>query len=336
MSSAQSGDLCFPSQTTEKFSLKRTIKVGSNSGILDTYGRFSVGCPRLAFLEYQGIKIEALDLHRIYPFDMRVFNLRTWLGRVKPKEGVLELPFDLSLETESRSVTENGTEIVGEPDIVFIHRKQKKAFSGTSLKAINSLRELRSVLLKGEPELIDLIEAASYMMHLELSSFKLVYMLHRMILLPRIETTLSLYPKQGADQSSYFGYDRRGQVEAVLPFCLEYRLSLDENNTLSYQTLTDKPSSVKKSLVRQTDVTKFYEYVSKMGDEGSKLPPPPVNLGTDGKRKGWATCDYCPLRCLCKSPSSTDTEETCNEWFDRVLSELPTAANRLYLKGLFN
>lgn len=142
---------------------------GGSAGVwVDNQKRFAGHCPAIAYLRYRGITLPDAtpDLARQLMWDMGHTNEDSWLqllksswpGRILVEE---EIPVALEVESEGRKVR-----VTGRPDLVLC-AKDGTPVRGLELKAIASMWTARHVVVRKQPKIAHVCQAAFYMLAFE-------------------------------------------------------------------------------------------------------------------------------------------------------------------------
>lgn len=315
------------------------LKLGNlragNSGMMSPGGEVVGSCHRIAHLRSLGIELDPPPDSRLIMFQVGTANEDLVAADLKhtcaPNEVVLreeEIPIEW--------MTGNGTKVTGRPDMVVCQLSEivptisgivstARPVFGVEIKSIASVWTSRDVLGERMPKMEHLIQAAHYSWKLGVP-FRLLYKQYAIQEIPGWKGTggapgwgQKLFPRRGEPGSEHIDYEM-GRIQ---PFEIVYELEWAPKPAKvpskpaedvkvgseapglgpTGRLLRFRQEGTRKwtlSLVSDSDIERFYEFVSKMATT-ENLGPRPSNVNPEGKEKNWSRCDskYCVLSETC-------------------------------------
>jgi hypothetical protein len=277
-----------------------------NSGIMSAEGDIAGGCHRVAHLRALGIELDPPDASRLLMFaggfasEQRIYE--ELLSSLLPGEIILredEIPIEWK--------TSNGTTVSGRPDIVIcdapvvmesldvlnpdsevqeIEIQKAKPKFVIEAKSVNSVWVSRDVYFSGKPKLEQVIQASHYAWKLGIPA-KLMSRQCNQQVVPAFGLFL---PKPGEPLSESVEYNEKGKPKHVKPFEVIYDLDIDAKGWVRYRK--EGTEEWNKTLVNTGDIERYFEFVSKMGQDKT-LGPELMLLDVDGKQKNYKHSAYC-------------------------------------------
>jgi len=192
---------------------------GGSAGVwVDNLKRFAGHCPAIAYLRYRGIALPDAtpDLARQLMWDMGHTNEDSWLQLLKsmwPGRILVEEEIPVSLEVA-------GVRVTGRPDLVLC-AKDGTPVRGLELKAIASLWTARHVLVRKQPKIAHVCQAAFYMLAFEAEGKTVPYEIwytSRTAFEVAADFHQKDYPRYGEPGSENFDYQFRHIEYAPDPY----------------------------------------------------------------------------------------------------------------------
>lgn len=307
---------------------------GGNAGSLPNGGPPVGNCPRLAHLRRIGVQLEPSDEQSQTMHDGGLANEEIFFERVRRA-----LPEGYSLVHEedypSKWTTSGGTDVTGRPDGVLID-SSGHAVVGIELKGVFSLTTALKALTD-KPKIENLIQAAHYMMSLELERYELVYTNRNWFAVP--PDRFSKVPRDSPHvQYNYYHYRpqkrdpekwTRARIDAaefnqverieyvtagkhgkvpeyvvepgnILPFTASFPMRFNSRDTLEWQ---DSSGNWQITEVTKDSIRNYYEVSDSLTDPSAKLPPRIRSANSLGKPASYNACTYCSLSSICSDRS---------------------------------
>jgi hypothetical protein len=247
-------------------------------------------------------------------------------------------------------VTSNGTKVTGRPDMVICRLdpagthpvpsshplplgSKATPIWGVEIKSIASVWTSREVLGNQQPKLEHMIQAGHYAWKLGIP-FRLLYKQYGIQEIPFWKGSgkgpeakpgwgQSLFPKQGQPGSEHIDYDK-GRIQ---PFEISYELEWIKG--VMHYRREGSSSKWERTLIQQVDIERYYEFVSRMGQD-KKLGDRPMTVDAAGKEKSFSLCGYCPLNDVCKKTEKLGYDK----WLETVRQFQGSLAVRKYQGGM--
>ena len=297
-----------------------------NSGLMSADHQVAGSCHRVAHLRQLDIEIDPPEDSTLIMFQVGMANEDIVYEDLMHTSAGGEIILREE-EIPIRWETSNGTPVTGRPDMVLCavetNVDEKHGVSHLpvpqimlELKSVASVWTTRSVLIDQEPKLAHLTQAAHYMWKLGSISGRLIYKQYGIQHLP--DFAIRFFPREGERGSEFVEY-RDGKAVNVRPFELVYELAFNKQGLLRYRIEafgSKKASKWVDTIVSTADIERFYEFVSRMG-ENKDLGPRPITVGPDGTDKSFSNCKYCPLNTICNGKDRK--KQTYDQWLTSVV-----------------
>lgn len=303
------------------------LRAGSTGAMAET-GEIVGHCHRKSLLRSKGIELDPPTIDKLLMFELGFANEDIVYDQL-----VAALPSAYTILREEEIpiewLTTNGTKVTGRPDMVICEQTSSvivpvgstvsytvggglilngeripsvsigtKPVLGLELKSIHSMWTARDVLFGGEPKLNNLLQAAHYMHRLGVP-YKLHYKSYSQLgqgVAGGKSWVASLFPKQGEPGSEYLEYNDQGNIKHIKQFEIVYDLEYSAEGRLQYRL--EGSNKWTTTIISNTDIERYYEYVSKM-EEAQVLGPRPLTLHASGKKMNYTDCQYCKLASTC-------------------------------------
>lgn len=317
-----------------------TLRAG-NTGMVMEDGSIVGSCAAMTYLRYKGINGKPVDASKELMFAGGRLNEDHWLSVLKTAyEGPILCEEDIPVSWE----TDQGIKVTGRPDIVLCSGTQEEAVPEcmVELKQVMSINSAYNVLIKNEPQLKHLMQAAHYMWQLDCPG-ELWYTNRNNLDMPSW-MEFRPFPKPGEPGSAALGYryyrfgdlnPRTGKPKKhqiteqeyldkiysgsfaaackILPFVHGFELAL-RDGTLYYKDASDALADWKETIVTIERIKRFYNFVGDLEQYG-KVPREALNLNAHGEKLGWSFGQYSDLGDL--DPSKT-AGSNLEKWFERA------------------
>ncbi len=333
------------SKQIEAGNAREAEKVGylraGNTGMVMENGDIVGSCAATTYLRMLGINGKPVDANKELMFAGGRLNEDHWLSVLKTSyNGPILCEEDIATSWE----TEQGIKVTGRPDIVLCSgtieektgldagnnlvsalSKDIKPVCMIELKQIMSVNSGYNVLIKREPQLKHLMQAAHYMWQLDCPG-ELWYTNRNNLDMPAwMEFREFPKPGQAGSESLGYRYYRLGDINPrtgkpkkhqiteaeyysgqhkktfataskITPFVQGFKLSL-ENGTLYYQDASNERAPWIQSIVTVDRIKRFYNFVGELEQYG-KVPREALNLTPTGDKMGWSFGQYSELKHL--------------------------------------
>lgn len=315
-----------------------------NSGIMSEQGDVAGSCHRVAHLRALGIDLEEPEDSKLIMFQMGTANEDVVYNDLVQTAGPDEV---ILRETEIPTfwLTKNGTKVTGRPDMVICSMQSPLSVPvgirtckvpgrsdvvavpswGVELKSIASVWTTREVLFDGAPKMAHLIQASHYAWQLGVP-FRLMYKQYVNQVVP--QWAQRMFPKDGKPGSEYIEYNDKGEIKNIRPFEIVYELEVTKNGMVRYRR-EDGSSPWIVTLIRPTDIERFYEAASLIGETGD-LGKRPLTIDSQGKEKSYSNCNYCPLKKVCDKVDKTSKTRPAisyDQWLTEVRATVGATTN---------
>jgi hypothetical protein len=287
-----------------------------DTGQLIAFGGSPSACPRRTYLRFLGIQ-ERVDDRRVRiqrMFDGGVASENSFRRRLEAglPEGYSTLKEE---DTPIRWKTRAGIDVTGRPDLVVLN-PEKVRLVGVENKRMSSLWTATKVVFKQLPKTDHLVQAGHYSWKLGIP-YELWYSSGVNFALPK---PYSYLPKKEDDTplSKMLDYWEDGRASGISVAEIGYRLRWNSEGFLEWQQVSDQGEATQEewttSIVSQSRIQSFYEFVSRMQTEGV-LGPRPESFSADGKEAEYSPCKYCELQAVCEKHEG----KGLNRWMKEVL-----------------
>lgn len=311
---------------------------GGSTGMIDEYGTIIGTCAASAYLRFKGIKTSQVDTDKELMFAGGRLNEDHWLSVLKTSyKGIIKCEEEIPTCWE----TDQGIKVTGRPDIVLCN-DDGSSKCGIELKQVMSINSAYNVLVKGEPQLKHLMQAAHYMWQLD-CPFELWYTNRNNLDMPSwMEFREFPKPGQPGSESLSYRFYRKGNINPktgkpkkhqlteteymsgrfnntftvaskITPFVKGYKLML-QNGILYYQDANHPKSPWIQTIVTIDNIKRFYNFIGDM-DYYGKVPKEALNLSPHGDKLGWSYSQFSDLQEL--DPCHV-SGMPLGEWLDKV------------------
>jgi len=302
---------------------------GGNTGVQVTDDLHNAGspntCQRVIIARANGRETEP-DWRTNLMFDAGHMNEIRWreyfeLAGYKIKDGK-------QLEGLIKWETSNGKTVTGSPDAIVTDKKGKEYL--IEHKHLSSFWSFNNVVMKGEPKLDNLAQAAHYSLKTGIDAV-LVYTASTLFSGPKYLTNSVPHPTDKGSEDYDYTYKKKngkinkksgkpeyakinvpGNKQVMWPKDIfrEYSAEVaDFKNTLPTIKQFDlrwvgdsleyyNGSEWKDTIITKQAIDNFYTKTWEAEQKGV-LPPRPVNLGANGEPKKYTACVYCTLSEVC-------------------------------------
>jgi hypothetical protein len=263
------------------------LRGGTTGAVLDT-GEVVGQCHRKALIRFLGLQKSAGGN---FWFDMGFANEELWLAKLKKSwPGKIRCEEDYPIEWEV-----DGTKVTGRPDMVLFDENDKPV-AGIELKSVGAINSAAPIRFENKPKLPNLLQAAHYSSQVGVP-FYLVYTAFVSGPLP------------------YWAQKQYGE-KTIEPFMTEFKVYIDDNGTICYDT--EKGKTVK-TMVSISNLVDFYRLVADMPRQ-KNLYSRFKDMDINGKSLPYNVCDYCALQRTC-----VNFEGNYDRWIEEVqrLKEAP-------------
>lgn len=289
---------------------------GGNTGMMSKDGRIIGTCAALTYLRMNGINGLTVTPEKELMFAGGRLNEDHWLSVLQEgyPEGIIKCEEDIPTCWE----TDQGIKVTGRPDIVLCD-KQENLLCGIELKQVMSANTAYTILIKKEPMLKHLMQAAHYMWQLD-CPFELWYTNRNSLDMPGW-MEFRPFPKPSLDSSTpinyryyrygetnartgkpikhkitkeeYYNKDTKkqfAQASKITPFVQGFELKL-VNGQLFFKDAMIESDKWIETIVNIDDIKRFYNYIGEL-EQIKKVPSEVLNLNAFGKPYGWKYSDY--------------------------------------------
>ena len=339
-----------------------TLRAG-NTGMVMEDGAIVGSCAAQTYLRMLGINGKSVTVEKSLMFAGGRLNEDHWLSVLKESyDGPILCEEDIATHWQ----TDQGISVTGRPDIVLcrtveeeiewpkddpfkprepIYRSFSVPVCMIELKQVMSVNSAYNVLIKKEPQLKHLMQAAHYMHELDCPG-ELWYTNRNNLDAPdwlnfrpmppdaREEVLGFRYYKQGdinprtgkpkkhkLTEDAYL--EARGKVKAwrelakIYPFVQGFKLELRDGE-LWYQDTHSENTEWVQSIVTIDRIKRFYNYVGDLPEYG-KVPAEALNLTATGEKIAWKFSDYSDLAEL--DPAHW-TGTDLDSWVDKIRAKV--------------
>lgn len=296
-----------------------TLRAG-NTGMVTPDGEIIGSCAAATYLRMIGVNGKRPDINKELMFAGGRLNEDHWLS-------VLEESYDGPILCEEDIATcweTAGVKVTGRPDIVLCSGTKDEPVPAcmVELKQVMSINSAYNVLVKREPQLKHLMQAAHYCWQLGCDG-ELWYTNRNNLDMPGW-MEFREFPPPSPELPIGYRYYRFGDINPktnkprkhqiteseylsgefnrtfyqagkITPFTAGFKLKLDDTGRLFYQDTRDFREPWVETIVNIPDIVRFYDYVANLEMESGKVPPPALNLTATGDKIGWKFYQYSDL-----------------------------------------